>query len=100
MTIKERMVGMITRAGYPVVRFLVLHQPDWLMGKILRLVERIVYIATGDRAATAPVAEVADIFESGPPFTTTIRKLMRAKEPELVESALRCLSRPSPYGAA
>ena len=77
----------------------VLHLPDSVMARFMRLAERLVYAITADRAAAAGVAEIADIFESGPPFTDTVREMFRESEAEFAGSAVRCLLAKSPYGA-
>ena len=100
MGARDKLIGVAAKAGFYVVRWMALHLPDRVMGRVLRLVERVVYAVTASRELAQPVAEVADIFESGPPLTDTVRKLMRGAEVEVIESALKCLARPSPYGAA
>ena len=100
MSLKKTLIGLATRAGLEVFRALVLYLPDKFLGKLFRAVERLVYVLTGDPDVTASVAEVADIFETGPPFTTTIRKMLKAAEPELIVSSVQGLTRESPYGAA
>ena len=98
MKLGERMIEFSARAGFYLLRAMVLYLPDKVMGRLMRGVERLAYLVSGSREIRASVAEVADIFESGPPFTTIVRKLFREGEPEIAASALKCLSRPSPYG--
>jgi hypothetical protein len=93
------MIGAAARGGFTVIRFMVLHLPDRAMAFLARAAVKLGYIVTGDEAMMNAGAEIVDIFESGPPFTPTIRKLMRAAEPEVVVSAVKCQARPSPYGA-
>ena len=98
MKIVDFLVGLLARALVKVICFAIPRVSDRAVGRFLRRVERLVYVVTGDRGQAAAVAEVADIFESGPPYTTRVRKLVAGMEPEIVESALKSLARPSPYG--
>jgi len=70
---------------------------DRSLGRIFRGLERLVYALTGEAAVA--VAEIADIFESGPPHSDRARKIVKNLEPDLIASAVKCLARPSPYGA-
>jgi hypothetical protein len=99
MSRTDRMKAVAVRAGLAVVRAAVLYLPDRVIALLLRVLVWEVYVLTGDRNVLASGGEVVDIFASGPPFTTTVRKLMRAAEPELIVSAVLCLTRPSPYGS-
>jgi len=96
---RDLVIGALARVGLAIFRAMVLYLPDRVLGKIFRMIERLVYAATGAKDMSAPVGEVADIFETGPPFTVTVRKMMREAEPELLASVVKCLARPSPYGA-
>ena len=100
MSLKERMIEGASRLGYRLLRAMVLGLSDRTMARLLRAVERLAYAVSGDPALKAAVAEMADIFESGPPFTTTVRKLFAPDETKTVVSAIKQLTRPSPYGAA
>ena len=99
MSMRDRLVPAASRAGFFLLRAMVLYLPDRAMGRFLRAVERLAYAITGSREVRASVAEMADIFESGPPFTTIVRQMFREGEPEIVASGLKSLSKPSPYGA-
>jgi hypothetical protein len=98
------MTEKIIEIVLPIVMFglkiIVLKFPDKLTAKIFRFVEWLIFVVTGDKGASMPIAEMAEIFESGPPFTTTARKMFENLETEIAISAVRCLTRPSPYGAA
>ena len=100
MSFKDRMVSTGARGALYLLRAMILYLPDRALGKIFRAVERLVYAATGSRDIAMPVAEIADIFESGPPFTTTVRKLFKERSTEWGLSSAVCLARKSPYGAA
>ncbi len=100
MSLRKILIGLAARAGLAVFRALVLYLPDRALGKFFRAVERLAYVLTGDPDVTASVAEIAELFETGAPFTTTVRKLLKAAEPELVVSSVQGLTKESPYGAA
>lgn len=95
----ERVLKSITIVAFKITRAMVLRLSDRTLGRIFRVVERLAYAISADRAVKNAAAEVADIFESGPPFTTTVRRMFEAGQPELLASSIRCLRRPSPYGA-
>jgi hypothetical protein len=99
MSFRERLIDVAARAGLALLRAMILHLPDKALGRMFRVVERLVYASTGDRELTGPVAEIADVFETGPPFTATLRKMFKDPEPEIAASAVKCLTRKSPYGA-
>jgi len=99
MKLLDPIIGLLARALLGFLRFIIPRVSDRAVGRFFRWVERLVYVITGDRDLTASVAELADIFETGPPFTVTARKLVAGMEPEIVESALKCLVKPSPYGS-
>ncbi len=86
--------------GVWLLKLLIGRLPDLVLARLFRGVERLVYAATGDEAAAGAAAEVADIFESGPPFTVTVRKMAAAADPELIAGIMSCLFAKSPYGAA
>lgn len=96
---KEHAIGILAGAVIRLIMFLVPRVSDKAIGRFMRRVERLVYIITGDKSVADAVAEVADIFETGPPFTTTVRKIVDGVEPEIIVSAVKKLTRPSPYGA-
>jgi len=100
MSISGRAKEVVVKWGYRLVRWMVVHLSDRTMAFILRAVERLAYAVTADPGVKAAVDEVADIFESGPPFTTTVRKLFQDDESKTVVSVIKQLTRPSPYGAA
>ena len=98
MNLRDKLIGTGTRGGFAVIRLMVLYLPDWVMALIARVGVKVAYIITGDENRLQVGAEIVDIFQSGPPFTATIRKLLRAAEPEVVVSAVQCQARPSAYG--
>lgn len=87
------------RAGYFTVRMALLALPDRWLAAGFRGLARLAYAVTGDRARVEPVSDLAGVFAAGPPYTVTIRKMMRRSETEIVVSAIKCLARRSPYGA-
>jgi hypothetical protein len=58
----------------------------------------MVYIAAGETNIAASLAEVADVFETGPPFSTSVRKIIANMETDIVGSILVNQIKPSPYG--
>jgi hypothetical protein len=99
MKVRDWLAAAVGRTVVAAVRLLILHLPDWLLALKLRALAWLIFLFTGSRAATGPVTEMAEVFACGPPFTDTVRKLLRGAEPEVVSSSAKCLSRPSPYGA-
>jgi len=95
----DRVLRAVTIACFKVLRTMVLHLSDRSLGRLFRFLERLAYAITADKGVKNAVGEVADIFESGPPFTTTVRRMFQQGQAELVASSLRCLRRPSAYGA-
>ncbi len=99
MKLKDRLLKAVTVAGFKVFRAMVHHLSDRNLGRLFRGAERLAYAFTGDKEVKMAIGEVADIFETGPPFTTTVRRMFQNGQAELVASSIRCLRRPSPYGA-
>lgn len=99
MKTADRVLEALVRAGFVPVRWFILAMPDAALGKMFRAAERLAYAITGDPGASAPVAEVADIFESGKPYTTTVRKMIREAEADLIASTVRTILSKSPHGA-
>jgi len=87
-------------AGLGTARLLLPLFSDRAVGRLLRLAERMVYIATGATEVAASVAEVAEVFESGPPFSASVRKILAGMETDIVASILVNRIKPTPYGAA
>lgn len=100
MKIIEKALHWATLTGMLISRTLLPLVSDRTLAFLLRRVERILYIFTGDEYLTASVAEVAEIFELGPPYSSTVRKIVASMETdsELAASAIECLRKPSPYG--
>ena len=99
MSLGERMIELLAKAGFHLLRVMVLYLPDWAMARFLRAVERLAYAISGNPEIRASVAEMADIFESGPWYTTIVRKMFKEGESEIVGSAIKSLFKSSPYGA-
>jgi len=99
MKARDWLAAAVGRTVVATVRLLVLRLPDWLLAALTRALAWEVFLVTGSKAMSGPVTEMAEVFASGPPFTDTVRKLLRGAEPEVVSSSAKCLSRPSPYGA-
>jgi hypothetical protein len=97
--IHDRVVGLVARAGFTVIKLIFPLLPDWLCAKLMRLVRWEAYVITGNVDVVKAVTEVVEIFESGPPFTATVRKIVAGTEPEMVGSLIVSLTRKSPYGA-
>ncbi len=93
------LITLVTGAVLVVARALILSLPDPVLGKIFKAVARLAYALTGDAGAETALGEVADIFESGPPFTTTVRKVIRGVDTEFLSGAIIGLTTKSPYGA-
>lgn len=100
MTAQDRVVGVIARAVVFCLRLGVLYLPRRFNALVFRGLARLIYAVTGDPQAATPVADVAAVFEAGPPFTCTFEKIFRNMEPAFIAGAARCLVRRSPYGAA
>lgn len=96
----DRFRMLITRVAVALLQAVISVCPDRVLGMAFLGIARLVYAVTGDRQAQVPVMDMADIFLSGPPHTTRVRKFIANIEPDIVASTLRCLFRPSPYGAA
>ncbi|HUT52717.1 MAG TPA: hypothetical protein VM658_04945 [bacterium] len=99
MSRTDRVKAVAARGGLFLVRAMVLYLPDRVIARIVGLLVWAAWVLTGDGNVRNTGAEIVDIFASGPPFTATVRKLMRAAEPEIVVSAVLCQTRPSPYGS-
>ena len=94
----------ITRLAFTIaarlVRALLPRVSDQSLARLLRAAERIAYVLTGDRGLKASIGEVALVFELGPPYSATPRKVVASMETDadLALSAIQCLNKPSPYG--
>ena len=100
MKMPEWLIYRATAAGIRAARLIMPLVSDRAIGRLLRIAEKLVYLLTEDRTRAASLAEVADIFESGPPMTTTVRKIVANMEIDIVANVLKCSSKPSPYGTA
>lgn len=98
MTVQDRAVTIGVRAGVWCLRLGMLHLPEAINALIFRGLARLIWVFTGDPEAAKPIREVADIFVSGPPHTTRLRRLFENMEPNFIAGAARCLARRSPYG--
>jgi hypothetical protein len=87
-----------TSIGIRAARLILPRVSDRAIARLLRIAERLVYLLTGDRKQTASIAEIADIFESGPPVTSTIRTIVKNMEIEIFANVLKCGSKTQPYG--
>ncbi len=101
MKVFEKMSRAGTAAGILIIRFLLPRLSDKFIARLLRISERLSYAFTANEEGSASIAEVAEIFELGPPYSSTTRKIVASMETDkdLALSTLTCLSRPSPYGA-
>jgi hypothetical protein len=101
MKLSEQAAHRVTAGGIRMVRLIIPRMSDRALARLLRVGERVVYILTGNDELTASIAEVAEIFESGPPLSSTVRKIAASMDTdaELAASILACLRKPSPYGS-
>jgi hypothetical protein len=98
MKLFEQGIYWSAAAGIRMTRFLLPLLSDRAVGRLLRLAERMVYIAAGETDLAASIAEGADVFESGPPFSTSVRKILAGMETDIAGSILVNQIKPSPYG--
>jgi hypothetical protein len=98
MKVPGWLIYRATAVGIRAVRLIMPMVPDRAIGRLLRIAEKLVYMLTKDKKQTASLAEIAEIFESGPPVTTTIRTIVANMEIEIVANVLKCGSKMHPYG--
>jgi hypothetical protein len=98
MKIREWLIYRAAEVGIRSARFILPRVPDRVIGRLLRIAEKLVYELTKDKKHTESLAEIAEIFESGPPVTTTIRTIVANMEIEIVANVLKCGSKACPYG--
>jgi hypothetical protein len=98
MKVPEWLIYRATAVGIRTARFILPRISDRTIGRLLRIAEKLVYLLTKDRKVTASLAEIAEIFESGPPMTSTIRTIVANMEIEIVANVLKCESKSHPYG--
>ncbi len=95
---KDAVVGFTAIVVFRFIRRMLLMMPDSCLTGMVSIIHRLILKTTGDAEAAAPLAELRDIFQCGPPVTDTIRKIAREADPDWVKSTARCLARPGPYG--
>jgi hypothetical protein len=98
MKTPEWLIYRATAVGIRAARFILPRVSDRAIGRLLRIAEKLVYALTKDRKQTASLAEIAEIFESGPPITTTVRRIVANMEIDIVANVLKCSSKACPYG--
>ena len=91
--------GPLVRAGFALFRALILNSSDRTMIRFFKSVRWLLYLITADKMIRLALSDVIDIFASGPPNSTTLRKIVAGSEPELIVSIVKCMRRPTPYGA-
>ncbi len=99
MSPRDRVIDLSARAALRALTSVVKFLPDATLARLFRLLAGVAARLTGEPAAAAPIMDVAEIFEAGPPYSTTLRKLLAHPEPEFVSSAARCMAGRSPHGA-
>ncbi|HUT54906.1 MAG TPA: hypothetical protein VM658_16055 [bacterium] len=62
---------------FGTVGWLLLHLSDRRLARICRLLGRLAYAFTGNEFLKGVFNEIIDVFESGPPGTEIIRKIVR-----------------------
>ena len=101
MKLFEQATRRATLAGIRIIRIALPLVSDKSLALLFRSTERVIYVFAGDKELTASIAEVAEIFELGPPYSSTVRKIAASMESDadLAASVLACLRKVSPYGA-
>ena len=98
MKVVNYLRAALVKAGFVGFRGLILHAPDWFMVRVFRVIRWLAYLVTGDKMVRRALTDVIAIFEGGPPFSMTLRKLVKGSEPELVANIVRCQRKATPYG--
>ena len=76
--VKGRKMGAeIADILFGMVRWGILHLSDRRLAQIVRIVRRLAYAFTGDEEMKGVLGEVVGIFETGPPGTDMVRKMLR-----------------------
>jgi hypothetical protein len=101
MKLVERTARWTTGVGIRILCSVIPRLSDRTLAHVLHTAERLVFLFTGNEDLKASIAEVAEVFESGPPYTAVLRKVLASMETDLglAVSTLACLKKPSPYGA-
>jgi len=88
---KNWLGGLMAGISFWLVRALVLGLPNFLLAVFVRGVRWLGYLVTGDVMLRVALTDVMEIFQEGPPGTDTVRKMMRAADPDLARDVVRGL---------
>jgi len=99
MKIYEQAADWATGVGIRAATIILPLISDKMLTRLLRFAERLAYAFSANEELAASIAEVADLFESGPRYNVVPRRVIASMrtDSKLAVSTLACLRKASPY---